>query len=61
MVVAEAVAAKAVPFGLIENSKVTKPIKKGELLTTENISIDTSAKIVTLRKRQDDMLKATAA
>ena len=61
MVVAEAVAAKAVPCGLIENGKVTKPIKKGELLTTENIAIDTSAKIVTLRKRQDDMLKATAA
>lgn len=59
MSVAEAVAAKGVPCGLIENGKVTKPIKMGELLTTENIAIDTSAKIVTLRKRQDDMLKAS--
>ena len=59
MSVAEAVAAKGVPCGLIENGKVTKPIKMGELLTVENIAIDTSAKIVTLRKRQDDMLKAS--
>ena len=59
MSVAEAVAAKGVPCGLIENGKVTKPIKMGELLTAENIAIDTSAKIVTLRKRQDDMLKAS--
>ena len=59
MSVAVAVAAKGVPCGLIENGKVTKPIKMGELLTTENITIDTSAKIVTLRKRQDDMLKAS--
>jgi predicted homoserine dehydrogenase-like protein len=58
MSVAEAVAAKGVPCGLIENGKVTQPIKMGELLTTENIAIDTSAKIVTLRKRQDEMLKA---
>jgi len=59
MTVAEAVAAKGVPCGLIENGKVTKPIKMGELLTSENIAIDTSAKIVTLRQRQDDMLKAS--
>jgi predicted homoserine dehydrogenase-like protein len=59
MSVAEAVAAKGVPCGLIENGKVIKPIKMGELLTAENIAIDTSAKIVTLRKRQDDMLKAS--
>ena len=59
MTVAEAVAAKGVPCGLIENGKVTKPIKMGELLTTENVAIDTTAKIVTLRKRQDDMLKAS--
>ncbi len=61
MSVAEAVAAKAVPCGLIEEGKVTKAIKKGELLTTENIAVDTTAKIFTLRKRQDDMLKVAAA
>ncbi len=57
MIVGEAVMAHAVPCGLIENGKVTKPIKKGELLTYDNIAIDTSAKIVELRKRQDAMLK----
>jgi predicted homoserine dehydrogenase-like protein len=57
MTVAEAVAARAVPCGLIENAKATKPIKKGELLTRENIAIDASAKIATLRQRQDDMLE----
>ncbi len=61
MSVAEAVTAKAVPCGLIEEGKVTKAIKKGELLTTENIAVDTTAKIFTLRKRQDEMLKVAAA
>jgi predicted homoserine dehydrogenase-like protein len=60
MTVGEAVAAKAVPCGLIENGKVTKPIKKGALLTSDNIAIDTTAKIVTLRKRQDDALRVSA-
>ena len=36
-------------------------IKRGELLTNENIAIDQTAKIVTLRKRQDDALKISAA
>ncbi len=61
MTVGDAVAAHAVPCGLIENGKVTKAIKKSELLTRSNIAIDTSAKIVTLRKRQDDALKISAA
>ena len=61
MTVGDAVKAHAVPCGLIENGKVTKPIKKGELLTNDNIAIDTTAKIVTLRKRQDDALKVSAA
>lgn len=56
MTVGDAVKAHAVPCGLIENGKVTKPIKKGELLTRENISVDASSKIVALRKRQDDAL-----
>jgi predicted homoserine dehydrogenase-like protein len=61
MTVGDAVKSNAVPCGLIENGKVTKPIKKGELLTNANIAIDTTAKIVTLRKRQDDALKLSAA
>jgi predicted homoserine dehydrogenase-like protein len=58
MTVSEATKAHAVPCGLIENGKVTKPIKKGALLTSDNIAIDALAKIVMLRKKQDDALRA---
>jgi predicted homoserine dehydrogenase-like protein len=56
MTVPEARAAQAVPCGLIENGKVIKPIKTGELLTQANIAIDTTAKIVSLRQKQDQMI-----
>jgi predicted homoserine dehydrogenase-like protein len=56
MSVGDALAAKGVPCGLLEGGKVTKPIKKGELLTTDNVSVDAGAKIVQLRKRQDELL-----
>ncbi|WP_421695313.1 NAD(P)H-dependent oxidoreductase [Aestuariivirga sp.] len=57
MTVADALNDKAVPCGLLEGGKVTKPIRKGELLTYHNCAVDPSARIVSLRKRQDDMLK----
>jgi predicted homoserine dehydrogenase-like protein len=57
----EAATAKAVPCGVLEGGKVTRPIKKGELLTTANVAVDTAAKIYELRQRQDAMLKAKAA
>jgi predicted homoserine dehydrogenase-like protein len=57
----EAATAGAWPCGLLEKGKVTKPIKKGELLTAKNVAVDTTAKIFHLRQRQDDMLKAKAA
>jgi predicted homoserine dehydrogenase-like protein len=56
MTVGDALKASAVPCGLIENGKVLKPIKKGDLLTRDNIAIDESAKIVKLRKLQDSAL-----
>ena len=40
---------------------MVKPIKKGELLTYENCTVDTDSGIVKLRQRQDDMLKDFAA
>jgi predicted homoserine dehydrogenase-like protein len=46
---------------LLEGGKVTRAIKKGELLTTTNVAVDTKAKIYELRQRQDNMLKAKAA
>jgi predicted homoserine dehydrogenase-like protein len=51
---------KAIPCGLLEGGKVTKVIKKGELLTYDNCAVDPDAGIVKLRKRQDDMLKGAA-
>lgn len=56
MTVGDAVKSKGVPCGLLENGKVTKPIKKGELLTYENCAVDAGSKIVELRKRQDQLL-----
>jgi predicted homoserine dehydrogenase-like protein len=57
----DAASQKAVPCGLLEGGKVTRAIKKGELLNTGNVAVDTGAKIYKLRQRQDDMLKAKAA
>jgi len=56
MIAPEARAAGAVPCGLIEGSKVSKAIKKGELLTHANVTVDPTAKIVQLRQRQDKAL-----
>jgi predicted homoserine dehydrogenase-like protein len=61
MTVGEAAKSKAVPCGLLEDGKVSRAIKKGELLTTANVAVDTSSKIYELRQRQDAMLKAMAA
>jgi predicted homoserine dehydrogenase-like protein len=61
MTVAEAAAARAVPCGLLEQGKVTRAIKKGELLTSANVAVDTTSKLYELRQRQDAMLKSAAA
>ena len=56
MTAPEARAAGAVPCGLVEGAKVSRPIKKGELLTRANVAVDSTAKLVALRQRQDAML-----
>jgi predicted homoserine dehydrogenase-like protein len=56
MTVGDAVKSQAIPCGLLEGGKVTMTIKKGELLTYGNAAVDAGAKIVHLRKRQDEML-----
>jgi predicted homoserine dehydrogenase-like protein len=61
MTYGEAQKARAVPCGLLEQGKVTKAIKKGELLTYANCAVDESAGIVKLRKRQDELLAAVPA
>lgn len=48
--------AKAIPCGLLEQGKVTRPIRKGELLTSGNVALDQGSRIVALRRRQDELL-----
>ena len=51
-----ATASQAIPCGLLENGKVTKRIRKGELITYGNAAVDQASRIVALRKRQDELL-----
>ncbi len=53
--------AGAVPCGLLERGKVVKPIRKGELLTYGNVAVDQGSRIVTLRRRQDELLAGARA
>jgi predicted homoserine dehydrogenase-like protein len=48
--------ATAIPCGLLEKAIVTKPIKKGQLITYENTNVDVNSGIVKLRQRQDELL-----
>jgi predicted homoserine dehydrogenase-like protein len=56
MSVADARAKGALPVGLLEGGKVLKPVKKGELLTADNATPDTTTRLYCLRKMQDEML-----
>ena len=53
--------AKAIPCGLLEQGKVTKSIRKGELLTADNVALDQGSRIVSLRRRQDELLAKASA
>ena len=57
MTVANALAASALPCGLLEGGKVLKPIRKGELLHANNVEVDATSKIYALKRLQDAMLK----
>lgn len=56
MTVEDARASHAVPVGLLEGGKVLKPVKKGELLTTDNSAPDATTRLFDLRRKQDEML-----
>ncbi|WP_292898104.1 MULTISPECIES: NAD(P)H-dependent oxidoreductase [unclassified Nitratireductor] len=56
MTVPEARASSAIPCGLLQGGKVTKPIKKGELITSENAAPPAGSKIAELRARQDKLV-----
>ena len=56
MEAAEARQQGALPCGLLAGSKVTQPIRKGELITKANTQVLATSKIAALRARQDAML-----
>lgn len=56
MTTPEARGAGAVPVGLLEGGKVLKPVRKGDLLTTENAAPDPTTNLFRLRSLQDRML-----
>lgn len=56
MAAPEAHLQRAVPCGLLEQGFVTQPVKKGQLLTYDNVAVDATSKIVELRKRQDALV-----
>ncbi len=58
MTAGEAAAARAVPVGLLEGGKVLKPVKKGDLLTLENATPDTTTRLWALRQKQEEMVAA---
>lgn len=48
--------AQAIPCGLLHGAKVTKPIAKGQLITTANTEVPANSKIAELRARQDRLV-----
>ena len=56
MTAADARAASAIPCGLLQKAKVTKPIAKGQLITTANTQVPGDSKIAQLRARQDKLV-----
>lgn len=56
----DARAKRAIPCGLLEGGKVLKDIKRGELLTYDNASVDEGSKLVQLRKKQDELIYGKA-
>ena len=48
--------ASAIPCGLLHKATVTKPIAKGQLITTANAQVPAGSKIAELRARQDRLV-----
>ena len=47
-------AARALPLGLAEGSRVTRAVKAGELLTHDNCAADESLNVTRIRKEIDE-------
>ncbi len=56
MTTGEAEASRAIPCGMLEGSKVTATIRKGDLITYHNAALPEGSRIAALRARQDAML-----
>ncbi len=56
MTASEAREAQAIPCGLLHGAKVTKPIAKGQLVTTANTDVPANSRIAELRARQDRLV-----
>ena len=56
MTTGEADQCRAIPCGMLEGSKITAPIRKGELITYNNAALPEGSRIAALRARQDAML-----
>ncbi len=56
MTAGEARSSRAVPCGLLQNGRVTAPVRKGELLTYDNAEVPAGSKIAALRARQDALV-----
>jgi len=56
MQAAEARAARAIPCGLLEGGRVTRPIARGELITYDNAAPPAGSRIAALRALQDELV-----
>jgi predicted homoserine dehydrogenase-like protein len=54
----EARAATAIPCGMLHGGSVTKPVRKGELITYANAAVAPGSKLAELRARQDKLVYA---
>ena len=48
--------ARAHPAGLLTGASVKRPIRRGELVTSDNVALPRDSRIVELRRRQDKLL-----
>ena len=56
MTAADAREAQAIPCGLLHGATVTRPIAKGQLITSANAAVPAGSKIAELRARQDKLV-----
>jgi predicted homoserine dehydrogenase-like protein len=50
---ADAIARRALPIGLAQGGRVTRPVRRGDLLSHDNVAIDESLTIARVRRLQD--------